>query len=1237
MAIDLSSLMPQQREIVTTLSGPLFVSAGAGSGKTFTLTRRILWALSPESGPFAESLDQVLAITFTKDAAAEIRERVRRALIEAGMDDAALSVDDAWISTIHGMCSRILRAHALELGLDPEFEIVEDTSTLMDQAVDHVLAAHPQGLDELLGWYSLTGEVDPATGRVRGTSARELVRRLLERASAARHGFDDIEMVEGAVDFSALMDAYQALAEVGSAKGAELARAAIDALTAFEGGKRTVADLTACMMACGIPRATKAFPKEQVAWLKAEAADAFVNAYIATGKQAMAQLLALARAVFDEYTHLKAERSALDNNDLLRLTYEALRDHADIRAAYAGRFRLVMIDEFQDTDQQQVDLINFLTGAGGRALCTVGDAQQSIYRFRGAEVEVFRRAQRGIEAGAREGGEGAGAGRVVKLVRNFRSHADILAYVARIFDDAQGGIMPGFLDLEPHEERRDGLRAAGASRRQAVLVAGGRTEQRTRAKAAAIARRFRALADAGQPVGGMVLLLGAMTRADVYAEAFRAVGLDCVIAGGSVFASAPEVRTVQALVRLLANPLDAAGGMVPVLSSDLFALGAQEFLALCTAIDPETGETRRRNVDAGLFSDDDAPGFGELSLLERARTVLRRAIGRVGRDPIHVIARAVVNESGWFVRLARRGTEGRAVAANVLKALEAIEAIEQAAPRAPRAVSLAFDAYLAGKQAPGALNGQDGGAVRIMTVHTSKGLEFPVVAASECFGIKPNTDRMQVAMDDAGHVQVACLTARFAGTVLPDGTAVSAKAVEDRFAKYLGGTGSWLTPELMDDVCSSTSAAGRFLEMREAENRLELEERARLLYVAMTRASEVLLLAMDAPVGRDRARGLKLDAARDLTGAVLERILPQGCAKLDVDRLVFEGSRPGDYELVALADFTCQDASYAADPVAIAQVEEGAADAGAGADGASCPGCAPSNLDTASGTIPDPGDPAGPAPDAFTLVEPAYVPARVLPEPTPARGFYSYSSVAAARGEEGEDRREAALALDEALQAGDEDGPDDRGEPIGGGAGAVRSAAGAAWPTSAGPDGVAVADGDPTALGSAFHAAAQLMVDCGLDEVPASRLRALSRLWGLTEGQRTRLDAALARWRTSAVRAEVLAWPCVRAEVPFCVPGADSLAERYGAFVEGAIDLLATDPADPARALVVDYKTGGSAAETPERLQAKHALQAQIYADALHAVGYTQVSLRFVRVEIEDAARPGEPQVVCYERSDERS
>ena len=259
--MDLSTLMPQQRQIVTTLDRPLFVSAGAGSGKTFTLTRRILWALSPESGPFLTGLDQVLAITFTTDAAAEIRERVRAALIAEGMAREALAVDDAWISTIHGMCSRILRAHALELGIDPEFSVLTDTAPLLDRAVDEVLAgcsvtsvtegasSPPLGMDALLDWYPLASE----GGFARTTNVRDLVRRLAELASASRNGFDDLRPLAGRTDLSGLRDAYQELAENGGGKGVELAERALAAIDRFESGSRTRADLLGCLMACDAP------------------------------------------------------------------------------------------------------------------------------------------------------------------------------------------------------------------------------------------------------------------------------------------------------------------------------------------------------------------------------------------------------------------------------------------------------------------------------------------------------------------------------------------------------------------------------------------------------------------------------------------------------------------------------------------------------------------------------------------------------------------------------------------------------------------------------------------------------------------------------------------------------------------------------------------------------------------------------------------------------------------------
>ena len=557
----------------------------------------------------------MLAITFTKDAAAEIRDRVRRALIEEGMDEEALTVDDAWISTIHGMCSRILRAHALELGIDPEFTVLTDTDELMDQAVEHVLGratapdAAPElaaSLTALYAWYPMAGEGGPFGA---GTTIKGLVRDLLELSSQLPGGMDDVCVARGQADTSALADAYRAA--LGASKAAtEKAQVALDAIDAFEASGKTMEDVARLMMSCSMPRASKAFPKEQVELLKAEAADAFINIVLACGGPALDALVGLARSVEAQYHAQKAGQSALDNNDLLRMAYEALRDYPAIRAAYEGRFKMVMIDEFQDTDQMQVDLIRYLTGAGKRALSTVGDAQQSIYRFRGAEVEVFRRQKRKVgstTASETVATSDAPAGELVKLVRNFRSHDEVLRYVARVFDGDTGGLMQGFLDLEPSDEREDKLKAK-ASRRQAIFVAGGSTQERTQAKARAIAERFQALVKAGPPQGSMVLLLGRMTNADVYAQAFRDQELDCVIAGGSVFAQAAEVQTVRALVCALANPADTAQGLMPLLASPMFALGAQEFLALATKLDDQTGETSRRTIDAGIMSDSDVPG-----------------------------------------------------------------------------------------------------------------------------------------------------------------------------------------------------------------------------------------------------------------------------------------------------------------------------------------------------------------------------------------------------------------------------------------------------------------------------------------------------------------------------------------------------------------------------------------------------------------------------------------------------
>ncbi len=1204
----------KQERIVRTLEGPLFVSAGAGSGKTFTLTQRVLWALTPGSKPreewadpnvpeaFLDSIDQVLAITFTDKAASELKERIRAALIAEGLDAQAERVDGSWISTIHGMCARIIRAHALDLGVDPAFAVADYADDLKRRAAEHVIrrlaeraALRDAGekvpdtdegtpgagaFDELVGAFQIEST---AAGSHDLDSLLKIVIAIMGKVSSSTSGLETFRQVEPRPAYRRLTEAYREIAEAPSYANNAAARVAAEALDAWAASPRALADLRACFAACDKlnlrARGMGKDEKDAVVEVRAARGAFFADAYLAARKDALDELIPLAREVEREYTALKRERAVLDNDDLLTLAYDALKNNPAVREEFAGRFKMVMVDEFQDTAQQQVELVRLLCSPDGRELCTVGDAQQSIYRFRGADVSVFRTKKDEVES---QGGT------VADLDVNFRSHADILSFADALFEGgAANPLGRDFLHLDSCGEdvrgRARKLQSPETSRRQAVLVAGGASEERARARAAAIAARFCRLRDEeGFTPGDMVIIMSALSKADIYAEAVRAAGMPCVVSGGtSVFRRAPEVSAIGALLNFLANPDDGEGAITPLLTSPMFGLGATELLALATRVDAEAGITDTRSVTADvLLTGEILPAFGELPLLSGAREVLARALARVGRDRISAIARDAVSESGWLWRLERGGAQEHAVAANVLRALAIVEEVEGGRALGARLVARAFADHVEHvKESPAMLTGDDGDAVRIMTIHASKGLEFPVVAVTECDGIRAGRDRFQM-LDAGGATWWTARPNRF----------------EPASDKELLGD----VPALDEDVLAANvlpdTATEAFAYMRRRNSDLDYEEAARKLYVALTRAREVAILVL----GAGSASELMVGHATSLVGEVLARILPAdpelgGVPDLGCDRLAFEDAHAGDYQLVLLDDLDFP--YYPSKGKKGPQVHFACED---------YPLAAPS----AEGT--DAADAT--APRDFALVRPAAVEAAITPAARPARASYSYTSLAAELHAEAEDRAVTAAQTDESEEI------------------SAPAAAGEEQSCSASASSASAADGDPTALGSAFHALAQWLVETGEDAVPAPRADAQCRYWGVTARQRERLDAALRRWERSVVRAEVRTWACLRAEVPFFSQGMEELAERFGSYAEGAIDLLATDPARPGEALVIDYKTGGSPAETPEALQEKHRLQADVYADVLHKAGYSRVTLKFVRVEIDDPEHPGEPQVVTYER-----
>lgn len=1183
-----------QEKCVNTLDKPLAVSAGAGSGKTFTLTRRIVHAL--ESG-YLTDIDQVLAITFTSKAAGEIKSRVKGALRAGGLTEQALKTDEAWISTIHGMCSRILRAHALELGLDPAFKVADEATvkTLLDASLEEVLGGRDdlvtvaegvssQRLDALFASFDVHS-AGPRTASVEG-----MVRQLVEAASAHPDGMaslvappeapSPIKLLAQLVDVAETAYALADGVKPGSTRDKFLT-ATQDAL---EGARELIGrgsdGLTyrrALSSMNGFPVPGRNFGKntpygEQVVELAEQYCAIAAQARCGLVQEQLATLIDVAKSVADAFARRKREAGLLDNNDLLVFASRAFRDHPAIQAAYADRFKLVMVDEFQDTDQLQVDMIKRMAGEGFSRMCTVGDAQQSIYRFRGADVSVYRRH---LEDVRRRNPEG-----IIELPDNFRSHGDVLALCDRIFEQPQV-FGAEFMSLAPGREESKVKRPFlpdGPRVQVQVTVTPSRGVASADAAAVAarrVAKSFSEFAAAGHRPGDMVVLLGGMGRANVYAEALRAEGLPCVVAGGSIFNRAPEVALMVRLAQAIANPKWTTA-LFEVLSSELFALSADDLLELSTGMDEERGIPRRRAFDQGFrhIERKVASGCAVSPALAACASLMRRASEQVGNVALADIMQGIVADSGWLARLEAAGPEGLARAGNVYKAIRMARDIEAAGGMGPAGVAeeLALRVELA-KEAPGALSAEGGDFVRIMTVHASKGLEFPIVAVAEL-------------RDDAARSQaLECCSIEGRTYVSLDGGHVLER-LKEKASSLVAKSGSYQPfcefddEELAAMVSRSQLPADRRAAIKLHEERGEAAESRRLLYVALTRAKEALVVSMRGKSSKVDATGL----SRSCWGDVQSALVGECCVfEPGVSMFDFGGQRPARVECVHLTP---------------ADVEEllGASDA---ADGAA------SQVDGEPGAdeLAPGGCPAGGKPGtiALPLVGP-YEPERGKPYEGARAGMFSYSSIA----EDGEGFADFSV----------EDAADD--------------AASAS---------LGVRDADAaTSLGTAFHRLAQLAAlawqsGCALERPDAARQQALERSCGLSAEQRDRLDAALERWFASDIASRMGACESANPEAPFLV--------RVGgpcdaAYLEGEIDLLGcvapagTREQPAGSALVVDYKTGGSPAETAEQLHEKHLLQATCYAYAVLLEGYAQVECVFVRVEQDRTDAPGQPQTVSY-------
>ena len=1191
------ALTPGQKQCVDTLVGPVVVSAGAGSGKTFTLTRRIVHSL--ECG-FVSGIDEVLAITFTSKAAGEIKSRVKGALKACGRTDQALLVDSAWISTIHGACARMLRAHALDLGIAPDFTVADEAAAndMLDASLEEVLGSKndivsPGDYDALFTEYAAR-----QAGSMSAASVEGMVRDIVVAAQSSPEGMASIVPAPSAASPRKLMARMASLAgditavceaqKPGKTRDAFLDGTA-RALEGLEDAQQQGAEPSpeqVLELFNAFPVPSRAFGTSEYKEYATEAAQGYLSlmmeARLALAEPRMREVIDLSGRVFDAYRRRKREAGVLDNDDLLTMASRMFSEHPEIAAEYADRFKLIMVDEFQDTDQLQVNMIKRMAGKNFERLCTVGDAQQSIYRFRGADVSVYDRHLASV-ASTNEAG-------LIELADNFRSHGDVLAFVdcvfsqpsvfGRSFMSLSASRDPGRIDC-PYQGSDPRIEV------QLTTYPRGIASDAARATVAQrIAERFAKLVDEGHSAGNMVVLLGSMRCADIYADAIREKGLSCVVSGGSIFGRAPEVRLAVRLAEVIANPKDTEA-LFEVLSSEIFALTADDFIDLSTGLDELRGIPRRRSLDSGVSvcaaAEDEAslaPG------LRAAVRTLKKAASRVRLEPLSEVMEGVLLDSGWLRRLENEGAEGLARAANVYKACRLARDIERRKGSGPAQTAVELRAHIEiAKEAPGSLSSKAGDFVRIMTVHASKGLEFPIVAVAELRSDEVRSSRM-VRTTLNGKTYLSLDAGATATRLTAKQSQLIAKCTS--VDPFEGSEGDEFYQQLIENPGDHGPVEIR-CAIRQHEFLGETEETRRLLYVALTRAKEAIICAIAGKVTKDDPTGL----AKSVWGSVESALCGEGNAfESGVTLLDFGGESPARVERIDLAvesEEPCDSEVVGAeDNDGAANQEEGCSLAGG----------------------------SSPARQAIEIPEVLpYCELSAQAWPASRADVFSYSSIAHGSSDEVEvDSFEDDCALSK-VQFVEEPGFSEADET--------------AWTAIRAS---LSRDADKaTDLGTAFHRLAQQAVCAHNEGAPLlcpgkSHVDALARHCGLSDLQRIRLTEALARWFESDVAARVVTFSRLRAEVPFFVRvghGADA------PFMEGEIDLLA-DGEDGRTALVVDYKTGGSPGETSAQLHEKHRLQALCYAYALLMQGYESTEFAFVRVEQPDDTKEGQPQQVNY-------
>ena len=765
---------PRQLDAVSIEDrGDTCVVAVPGSGKTTVLVefyRRLV--VEKRVAP-----QRILAITFTEKAARHMKDKLAESFREA--PELRRQLEQANVSTIHGFCTRLLRENSIAASLDPEFQVLDARrATIMQRQ------AASDALDRMFG-----DKADAMRRLIRGLAAPDLAKEIPAIYDAMRAAdIGPARLRQFPRNGAPLAEVRRAVAEIEKEKTFGWKPAQVTRLHEALEAARCVAELPDSPVTDEHFRVVDNFPTNlkgikqgseshtRLMFIKDTLLDAARRALVTEYYSGERETLIEAIECFDRlYSERKRQIGVLDFADLQAFAVRLLEHDAVIREHLREQFEYVLMDEFQDTNRLEAKLVSLVRRPG--RFYAVGDINQSIYGFRHAEPGVFRAYRDEVKAR----GE-----RAVELDENWRSRPEILSAAEKISHGAQG------IDPLPLMAKRDFPLKSEPSVEVLAAIAGTQ-EAAQELEGLWVARRIRdlegslRLARGLAQFGDFAVLLRNSEVVPVFTRVFEQAGIPYLLNQGKGFFETREVVDLTRLLRAINNPRDEIS-LAVVLRSPFAGVSDEALLRLKAG--GNLGSALRR-----LEHTDDAFSAEDLSKLRHFREQMlhwRETRDVAGFD--RLLTRAM-DETGYGA------APGTRAAANIEKFLAlAREASSRLTLREfVDELELMREADAREPDAPpeDAVN-----AVRIMTVHAAKGLEFPIVFLA----------------------------------ALHKGVATGCGSLA--FSPNLGLGAKWMYPDMSDTKRDSFLKAIAD-EVRERES----DENDRLFYVAMTRAEEHLVFS----------------------------------------------------------------------------------------------------------------------------------------------------------------------------------------------------------------------------------------------------------------------------------------------------------------------------------------------------------------------------------------------------------